>query len=164
MIETRFTLTYAYVKLAFIISWHWHRWHMWIPIYLNRYTLSWRWKMSMKTFFLVVKQAPKAWYNELKVFLLSYNFAHPRSDASIFIYHQNVVTLYFSVYVDDLIITGNDNKFLTRFLQALAARFSIKDLGDLYYFISVEVLPTPSELLLTQIHSWLIGANKNLWC
>ena len=118
----------------------------------------------MKTFFLVVKQAPRAWYNELKGFLLSYDFAPPRSDASIFIYHQNVVTLYFSVYVDDLIITGNDNKFLTRFFQALAARFSIKDLGDLYYFISVEVLPTPSELLLTQIHSWLIGANKNLWC
>ncbi|WRX13866.1 Reverse transcriptase [Theobroma cacao] len=50
----------------------------------------------------------------------------------------------------DLIITSNDNKFLQCFLQALATRCSVKDLGDLHYFLGIEVLSTKSGLLLTQ--------------
>ena len=97
-----------------------------------------------------LKQAPRAWYTELKGFLLSYGFLNSFSDASLFIYHKHGVTLYFLLYVDDLIVTGNNNASLMNFLQALATRFSVKDLGDLHYFLSIEVLPTPSGLLLTQ--------------
>jgi hypothetical protein len=97
-----------------------------------------------------LKQAPRAWYNELKNFLLDYGFANSKSDASLFVYRNQGVILYFLVYVDDLIITGNDNNFISCFLQALSARFSIKDLGDLNYFLGVEVLPSSAGLLLTQ--------------
>ena len=97
-----------------------------------------------------LKQAPRAWYTELKGFLLSYGFINSFSDASLFIYRKHGVTLYFLVYVDDLIVIGNNNAFLVNFLQALATRFSIKDLGDLHYFLVIEVLLTPSGLLLTQ--------------
>ena len=86
----------------------------------------------------------------MKSFLLSYGFLNSHSDASLFIYRQNSITCYFLVYVDDLIITGNYNKFLKCFLQALAQCFFVKDLGDLYYFLGIEVLPTTSELRLTQ--------------
>ena len=58
--------------------------------------------------------------------------------------------MYFLVYVDDLIVIGNNNIFLHKFLQDLAAKFSVKDLGDLHYFLGIEVLPTPFGLLLTQ--------------
>jgi hypothetical protein len=97
-----------------------------------------------------LKQAPRAWYNELKNFLLAYGFANSKSDASLFVYRNQGVILYFLVYVDDLIITGNDNSFISYFLQALSTRFSIKDLGDLNYFLGVEVLPSSAGLLLTQ--------------
>ena len=65
-----------------------------------------------------LKQAPRAWYTELKGFLLSYGFVNSRNDASLFIYHQNCITYYFLVYVDDLIVIGNCNKFLTCFLAS----------------------------------------------
>ena len=58
--------------------------------------------------------------------------------------------MYFLVYVDDLIVIGNNNIFLHKFLQDLVAKFSVKDLGDLHYFLGIEVLPTPFGLLLTQ--------------
>ena len=72
-----------------------------------------------------------------------------KCDNSLFIYHTSSVTTYFLVYVDDLIVTGNNNIFLHKFLQDLATKFSVKDLGDLHYFLGIEVLPISSGLLLT---------------
>ena len=97
-----------------------------------------------------LKQASRAWYNELKGFLLSYGFVNSHSVASLFIYHVNAITLYFLVYVDDLIVIGDNSSFLTHFLQALSTRFSVKDLGDLHYFLGIEVISTKASLLLTQ--------------
>lgn len=70
-------------------------------------------------------------------------------DASLFIYSKNGILGYFLVYVDDLILTGNDNSF-SKFIRDISQRFSVKDLGSLHHFLSVEVIPTPSGLLLTQ--------------
>ncbi|KAK9155398.1 hypothetical protein Sjap_002878 [Stephania japonica] len=97
-----------------------------------------------------LKQAPRAWYTELRNYLLSYGFTNSRSDTSLFIYCKMGVTPYFLVYVDDLIVTGNNNCSLSQFLTALAKHFSVKDLGDLNYFLGIEVLPTTDGLLLTQ--------------
>lgn len=52
-----------------------------------------------------LKQAPRAWYNELKGFLLSYGIVNSHSDTSLFIYHTPIVSLYFLVYVEYLIVT-----------------------------------------------------------
>lgn len=52
--------------------------------------------------------------------------------------------------MDDLVVTGNNGSFISQFLHALSVRFSIKDLGDLHYFLGVEVIPTAMGLFLTQ--------------
>lgn len=54
------------------------------------------------------------------------------------------------MYVDNLTLTGNDNRLLHKFINQLSAKFSINDLGKLSYFISVEVLPTKHGILLSQ--------------
>lgn len=52
---------------------------------------------------------------------------------------------YFLVYVDDLLLIGNDSKFLASFKSSLAIEFSLKDLG-------IELVPTEDNLFLTQHH------------
>ena len=81
-----------------------------------------------------LKQAPRAWYNELRTFLLQSGFKNSLADASLFIYNQNNVLLYMLVYVDDIIITGNSPSHISRFIDSLSTRFSLKDLGDLSYY------------------------------
>ena len=51
-----------------------------------------------------LKQAPRTWYNELKIFLIQSGFKNSLADASLFIYNHNNIILYMLVYVDDLII------------------------------------------------------------
>ena len=51
-----------------------------------------------------LKQAPCAWYHELRLFLLSNGFVNSRSNTSLFILQQKHLTIFMSVYIDDLII------------------------------------------------------------
>ncbi|XP_043687457.1 uncharacterized mitochondrial protein AtMg00810-like [Telopea speciosissima] len=54
------------------------------------------------------------------------------------------------MYVDDIIVTGSDPSMGSTLLHRLSQEFSIKDLGDLHFFLGIEVNRTAKGLLLTQ--------------
>lgn len=97
-----------------------------------------------------LKQAFRAWYKELSSFLLEFSFHNSIGDASLFIYKEQSHIIYFLVYVDDLIVTGNNQDFVSKFVAQLSQRFSLKDVGNLHFFLGVEVIPTKSRLFLSQ--------------
>ena len=97
-----------------------------------------------------LKQAPRAWYHELKTFLLQFGFQNSYADTSLFVFHADSHTMYLLVYVDDLILIGENATKVNQFIAILAQRFSIKDLGLLTYFLGVEVVPNKHGLLLSQ--------------
>ncbi|KAI3770519.1 hypothetical protein L6452_01655 [Arctium lappa] len=89
---------------------------------------------------------------ELTNFLLSFGFRKSRVDPSLFIHTQNGLLAYLMVYVDDLVLTGNNPSFLDHFVLTLAKRFSIKDLGPLHHFLGIKVISTPTGIFLSQHH------------
>ena len=98
-----------------------------------------------------LKQAPRAWYHELRNFLHASGFSNSLADTYLFIFHQNSHLIYLLIYMDDIIITGDNENAVNTFIQCLAARFSFKDLGPLHYFLGVEVQPHPTGgILLSQ--------------
>lgn len=54
------------------------------------------------------------------------------------------------VYVDDIVLTGNNSKFLDQIVEQLGATFSIRDLGQLSYFLGVQVACNSDGLQLSQ--------------
>lgn len=54
------------------------------------------------------------------------------------------------LFVFDLIIIGNSKKLIDYFVTKQSNRFSLKDLGNLTFFLGVEVVRTGSGLLLSQ--------------
>ena len=60
--------------------------------------------------------------------------------------------MYLLIYVDDIILTGSSDTLVSQFVDYLAQRFSLKDLGPLSYFLGVEVEVVPHHLgiLLSQ--------------
>ncbi|RVW51537.1 Retrovirus-related Pol polyprotein from transposon RE2 [Vitis vinifera] len=71
-------------------------------------------------------------------------------DTLLFVFHADGHTMYLLVYVDDLILIGDNATKVNHFIATLAQRFSIKDLGLLTYFLGVEVVPNKHGLLLSQ--------------
>lgn len=97
-----------------------------------------------------LKQAPRAWYSELKSYLLTAGFRNSMADTSLFICKHGAYYIYILVYVDDILVTGSNSLLVQRVIDALANRFSIKDMGNLSYFLGIETTRTSSGLHLMQ--------------
>ena len=54
------------------------------------------------------------------------------------------------IYVDDIIVTGNSEKAVAALLGDLKQDFAFKDLGDLHYFLGIEVKQEKGGILLSQ--------------
>ena len=58
--------------------------------------------------------------------------------------------MFMLIYVDDIIVTSSSPKVVEALLQALRKDFALKDLGQLHYFLGIEVKKVKSGILLTQ--------------
>ena len=67
-------------------------------------------------------------------------FAASKSNSSLFIRKGLNVPVYILPYVDDLVITGPRLDEIGRVKSQLS---DLGDLGDLYYFLGIEVIRTP---------------------
>ena len=54
------------------------------------------------------------------------------------------------VYIDDIILTGDDIDGLEKLKRALANEFEVKDLGFLRYFLGMEVARTTQGIVVCQ--------------
>ncbi|GJT48931.1 putative RNA-directed DNA polymerase [Tanacetum coccineum] len=97
-----------------------------------------------------LKQAPRQWNHKLYDTLLEAGFEQSKNDHSLYIKNDNNVSLFLLVYVDDLVITGNSEVEIHKFKTFLNKKFKMKDLGELKYFLGIEVLKTKTGLCLNQ--------------
>jgi hypothetical protein len=59
-----------------------------------------------------LKQAPRAWYEKLTEHIMKLNFKHYNiDDATLFVKKVEKTVVYFVVYVDDLLITRNNESY-----------------------------------------------------
>jgi hypothetical protein len=68
----------------------------------------------------------------------------------LFIYKKGSTNIYLLVHVDDIIITNSSPSAIDAVLVDLKTDFAIKDLGDLHYFLGIEVKKVNDGILLTQ--------------
>ncbi|GJY81632.1 ribonuclease H-like domain-containing protein [Tanacetum coccineum] len=71
-------------------------------------------------------------------------------DFSLFTKKSDKVFIALLVYVDDIVITGNDLIKIEKFKMFLKSKFQIKDLGKLKYFLGIEVLDNKEGICLSQ--------------
>jgi hypothetical protein len=54
------------------------------------------------------------------------------------------------IYVDDLIIRGDSDVDISGLKKLLKQKFEMKDLGELFYFLGIEVIHSPKGIWLLQ--------------
>ena len=97
-----------------------------------------------------LKQAPRAWYSRLSAKLIDLGFQASKDDTSLFFYNKGQVTIFVLVYVDDIIVASSTKESTGALLNDLAKEFALKDLGDLHYFLGIEVNKVQDGIVLTQ--------------
>ncbi|GJZ57138.1 ribonuclease H-like domain-containing protein [Tanacetum coccineum] len=99
---------------------------------------------------LTEDQAPRQWNAKLTIALLENGFIQSKFDYSLFTKKIDKVFIALLVYVDDIVITGNDLSEIEKFKLFLKSKFQIKDLGKLKYFLGIKVLDKKDGICLSQ--------------
>ncbi|KAK3021301.1 hypothetical protein RJ639_046872 [Escallonia herrerae] len=94
--------------------------------------------------------SPRNWFSKLSNALRSYGFLQSHADHTLFTYRKGDVFLSVLVYVDDLILAGNNSTACSSFKKYLNDCFKLKDLGPLKYFLGIEAARGPRGLFLSQ--------------
>ncbi|GJT45233.1 putative RNA-directed DNA polymerase [Tanacetum coccineum] len=97
-----------------------------------------------------LKQAPRKWNEKLTAVLHENGFEQSKNDFSLFTKNKDGVVIILLVYVDDIVVTGNNQSEINKFKDFLKTKFLIKDLGVLRYFLGIEVLESGGNMYLTQ--------------
>lgn len=97
-----------------------------------------------------LKQSPRLWFAKLSTFLLSIGYSQSKSDYSLFFIYKNETLTFILVYVDDLLICGNSVSSISSLKTLLSQNFHMKDLGDLRYFLGIEIDRTADGIFLCQ--------------
>jgi len=96
-----------------------------------------------------LKQAPRAWFEKFSVVISFLGFASSSHDSVLFVKCTDTGPIILSLYVDDMIITGDNIDGISVLKTDLARQFEMKDLGSLRYFLGIEVAWSPRGYLLS---------------
>nr|XP_016490484.1 PREDICTED: uncharacterized protein LOC107810237 [Nicotiana tabacum] len=97
-----------------------------------------------------LKQSPRAWFDRFCKVMISFGYQQSNVDHTLFIRHQSGKVTLLIVYVDDIVMAGDDKEEIVRLKKLLASEFEIKDLGKLQYFLGIEVARSKMGIFLSQ--------------
>lgn len=104
----------------------------------------------MKKSLYGLKQAPRCWFAKLATALQDYGFKQSYFDYSLFTLTRGRIQINVLVYVDDMIIAGNDKVAMSIFKDYLGKCFKMKDLGVLKYFLGLEIARSSQGIFMSQ--------------
>nr|GFA73257.1 putative ribonuclease H-like domain-containing protein [Tanacetum cinerariifolium]GFA91440.1 putative ribonuclease H-like domain-containing protein [Tanacetum cinerariifolium] len=95
-----------------------------------------------------LKQSPRAWFGRFTLAMKKYGYKQSNSYHTLFLRHRGDRVTCLIIYVDDMIITGNDESKIKKLKEGLCAEFKMKDLGNLSYFLGIEVMISPQGIFI----------------
>uniref|UniRef100_A0A2N9GDP6 CCHC-type domain-containing protein n=1 Tax=Fagus sylvatica TaxID=28930 RepID=A0A2N9GDP6_FAGSY len=100
--------------------------------------------------FYGLKQVSRQWFAKFSSTIIKQGFVQSHFNYSLFTRTQGIVFIALLVYVDDILIASNDMPSVNALKDYLHAEFKLKDLGNLKYFLGLEVARSTKGISLCQ--------------
>ncbi|RVW81044.1 Retrovirus-related Pol polyprotein from transposon TNT 1-94 [Vitis vinifera] len=98
-----------------------------------------------------LKQSPRTWFDRFTKAVLKLGYKQGQADHTLFVKKSHAGKLaILIVYVDDIILSGNDMGELQNLKKYLSEEFEVKDLGNLKYFLGMEVARSRKGIVVSQ--------------
>ena len=96
-----------------------------------------------------LKQAPLQWYKKFESFMLEHSFHKTQVDHSVFVKRYDEGDfLILLLYVDDMLIVGQDTRKIASLKKALGKSFAMKDLGPAKQILGMHIVRDRTKKVL----------------
>jgi len=97
-----------------------------------------------------LKQASRNWFSTFSDVIQKAGYQQSKADYSLFTKQRGSSFTALLIYVDDILLTGNDLQEINHLKAHMLKCFRIKDLGDLRYFLGIEFSRSKEGIYMTQ--------------
>lgn len=97
-----------------------------------------------------LKQSPRAWFRRFTKSMKAFSYRASNSDHTLFLKREKGRIIVLIIYVDDMIVTRNDQDEISSLQQYLASEFEMKQLENLKYFLGIKVARSKHGIFLCQ--------------
>src|ERR1043165_703407 len=98
-----------------------------------------------------LKQAPRAWNLKIDSFFKRQKFQKCEMEYGVYVQPSNSNMILVCLYVDDILLTGSCTKDIIKFKKMLMTEFEMTDLGNMVYFLGMEILYLEEGIILHQL-------------
>ena len=97
-----------------------------------------------------LRQALQAWYSEINAYLQAQGLTKSTEEPKLYYSIRNGKYTLILLYVDDILLTGDDYPFIAKLNAHLSKRFQMTNLGDAQIYLGVEFYYTKDRIYLHQ--------------
>ena len=87
-----------------------------------------------------LKQSSRQWYFRFHDSIISYSFEIIEDDHCVYMKRSKKSVLILSLYVDDILIEGNDMDSIPATKKWLSSIFEMKDMGEMHFMLKIEIV------------------------
>ncbi|KAL0295953.1 UNVERIFIED_CONTAM: Retrovirus-related Pol polyprotein from transposon RE1 [Sesamum radiatum] len=106
--------------------------------------------LRLKKSTLWAQTSAKSLYSRIDKYFMDREFRRSLSEPTLYIKSQGNDTLIVSLYVDDLIYTGNNEKMIQDFKEDMMKTFEMSDLGLMHFFLGIEINQEKEGIFICQ--------------
>ncbi|KAL4311818.1 hypothetical protein GQ457_01G032430 [Hibiscus cannabinus] len=104
----------------------------------------------LKKAFYGLKQVLRDWCRKIDDHLMSLGFERSLFESTLYVKHHDNDVLIVSLYVDDLLLIGNDAQMLEQFKQEMMKVFEMTDLELMSFFLGMKIKQAGHEVFICQ--------------
>jgi len=86
-----------------------------------------------------LKQSPRMWYHKFATFVRGLGFTRSKADHCLYFKLIGNCVNYLVLYVDDMLLVGNDKEIIQDLKIQLSSKFDMKYLGATNYILGMEI-------------------------
>ncbi|GJX41846.1 retrovirus-related pol polyprotein from transposon TNT 1-94 [Tanacetum coccineum] len=96
------------------------------------------------------KQAPKAWYDRLKAFLIKHEYKMGMVDKTLFTKKKSLNLIIVQIYVDDIIFGSTCQDMCDEFAKIMHDEFEMSMMGELNFFLGLQIKQMEDGIFFNQ--------------
>jgi hypothetical protein len=86
-----------------------------------------------------LKQSPRMWYKKFDTYMLGLGFTRSKEDLCVYFKLIGDHLIYLVLYVDDMLLIGNNKEIIQDVKTQLSSKFDMKDLGASNFILGMEI-------------------------